>query len=370
MNFKIFKMRNYYYLLSCLLFSISIIGCYSDKLKNDYVLVNFTEKKSGSYEEYFHIIDKIPINKASDTTNARIFPVTRVFKITNNSTFIVFSRNVETKEVKIFKINNHGEIISNFGSLNPMYNLIGVVDLKVNNDTIYLLDYFRGEIRVYNSEFLHITDLKTPYNYSRFALLNSAFYVFDSDGSLNGASDNHEFLLYNNSSNLTHSFLKVNSNPNLQVGIIAESFSNLHENTLYFVRQHDPNIYSVDKNGFNIYLNLKFEPNNFVTLNNVGNLTEVDELISKENGIFRLFCLNKYENGICFFTFSSTLNERYFINVINSKSSVYKIQDNVFAHLPLNSLGPGIFTVYVENNDNNIGSDFILVLKLKEHLMK
>ena len=344
---------------------------------------DFNDLIKTSFWSLFGIDQIIELNV--DTTGHYIYPVSKVFLTNKDSTFIIYSRDLYQKLVYVYRGGVKYQSINRWGGSEGIYNFSGVTDCQVKNDSIYLMDYLKGKIRTFDLNMIEGNSIPLPYSYRSFQLLGENQIVFDTDGLSNGSDGDHEVALLNRESGETTSFLKVNPNTYLQMGMENERYSNEIGEHCYYVRQYDPCIYRMDGDLRSISLQycLTFKPDRFLLLNKEDDIKDLNRKLSEEIGVFRYFCPIQSEIGLGFFIPNSTLFQSYFLWVQDDQVKGYNIEEkNLIGRLPLNAMSDSRFAAFLEQDNTKARAllsdkvvlkdnrDYVIVYRLKDQFLK
>ena len=367
------------------IFIFIFLGCNREIQKSDLVNLefDFNDLIKTSFWSLFGIDQIIELNV--DTTGHYIYPVSKVFLTNKDSTFIIYSRDLYQKLVYVYRGGVKYQSINRWGGSEGIYNFSGVTDCQVKNDSIYLMDYLKGKIRTFDLNMIEGNSIPLPYSYRSFQLLGENQIVFDTDGLSNGSDGDHEVALLNRESGETTSFLKVNPNTYLQMGMENERYSNEIGEHCYYVRQYDPCIYRMDGDLRSISLQycLTFKPDRFLLLNKEDDIKDLNRKLSEENGVFRYFCPIQSEIGLGFFIPNSTLFQSYFLWVQDDQVKGYNIEEkNLIGRLPLNAMSDSRFAAILEQDNTKARAllsdkvvlkdnrDYVIVYRLKDQFLK
>lgn len=367
------------------IFIIIFIECSREIQKNGLVNLefDFSNLVKTSFWSLFEIDQIIELNV--DATGHYIYPVSKVFLTNQDSTFIIYSRDLYQKLVYVYRGGVKYQSINRWGGSEGIYDFSGVTDCQVKNDSIYLMDYLKGKIRTFDLNLIEGYSIPLPYSYRSFQLLGENQIVFDTDGLSNGLDDDHEVAILNRKSGETTSYMKVNPNTYLQMGMENERYSNVIGEHCYYVRQYDPCIYRMDGDLRSISLQycLTFKPDRLLLLNKEDDIKDLNRKLSEENGVFRYFCPIQSEIGFGFFIPNSTLFQSYFLWVQDDQVKGYNIEEkNLIGRLPLNAMSDSRFAAFLEQDNTkarallsdkvvlNDNRDYVIVYRLKDQFFK
>ncbi|MCB0656343.1 MAG: 6-bladed beta-propeller [Saprospiraceae bacterium] len=358
----------------CILF-ILFIGCKKQTQNNGLISLeyDFNKLENVSIWDLFEIDQVIELNL--DATGHYVYPVSKIFLAEDDSTFIVYSRDIYQKLVYVYRGGPRYESINRWGGYDGIYDFSGVTDCQVYNDSIYLLDYLKNKVRIYDLNMVEGRSILLPYSYRSFNLLGGKTVVFDTDGLSNGSNDDHEVAILSRTTGSLLSFLTVNSNPYLQMGIESERYSNTIGDKCYYVRQYDPCIYQIDGNleSISAQFCITFHPDRFISIKTEDDLNNLARSVSEESGIFRYFCPIQSQKGFGIFISNSTIFEKYFLWIQGNDIVGFNIvEKDLLGNLPLNAVWGSRFAAFLEQDNTkarNLLSDKVELNDKKDYVI-